>query len=444
MIPTSSFHLGSIRGIAIGIHSSWLLAAGLLTWSLARGWFPQAYPGWSEATYYLVGAVATLLLFASVLLHEFGHALTALRFGIPVRSVVLFIFGGVATLDRESDRPRTEFWIAAMGPVVSIALAGIFFGLRFVVRPLGEPVLAVVSYLATLNALLVAFNLIPGFPLDGGRLLRAGVWAATGDYQRATFVTSLIGRGVAFLLLVWGVYRVLGGDLFGGIWTAFIGWFLLNAATATYRGVVTRDALDGVAAGQLVRADPPIVAPALSLFELVYERMLPKAERAHLVVDEGRLIGLITWGDVMKHRQGDWYRRPVANIMTPAARLKTVRPDTPLSEAVRLLSTGDYNQLPVLDGERPVGLLSRSAVMRFLHQWAQLGVDSATGREVARNPRVSLALGRRSAGLRLLPNAGASTGRARPSSSLVDHGGDERAASDQGELPAGTGDRRTT
>ena len=384
MLPGSSLRLGSVRGIELGVHYSWLIAAVLLTWSLAQGFFPQAHPGWSPATYYVAGGISTVLLFASVLLHEFGHALTALRFGIPVRSIVLFIFGGVATLEREADRPRVEFWVAVMGPAVSLALAVLCFLLRFAVAPLGGPVLAIVSYLAVANALLVAFNLIPGFPLDGGRILRALVWAATGSYRRATWITSLIGQGVAFLLIFWGVSRILGGDLFGGIWTSFIGWFLYNAATTSYRQAELQDALAGIRVADLVRAAPPVVPPGLRLSELVHGHMLPAAERAHLVVDDGRLLGLITLTDVVKHPQDEWDRLPVADVMTPAAALKAVRPDTPLTEALPLLAAGDYNQVPVLEAGRPVGLLSRAAVMRFLQLRAQLGIEGAPARPPAR------------------------------------------------------------
>ena len=393
MVPGSSFSLGSVRGIKLGIHYSWLIAAVLLTWSLARGWFPQLYPGWDEATYFIAGGIATLLLFASVLLHEFGHALTALRFGIPVRSIVLFIFGGVASLERESDRPGAEFWVAVMGPAVSLALAVLFYLLRFVVGPLGEPVLAIVTYLAVVNALLLVFNLIPGFPLDGGRILRALVWAVTGSYKRATWITSVIGQGVAFLLIFWGVSRILGGNLFGGIWTAFIGWFLLNAASMSYRQAELQDALAGITVGQLARTDPPTAPPRLSLAELVYGQMLPNATRAHLVVDDGQFVGLITLTDVLKHGQDEWGRVLVADVMTPAGELQTVRPDTPLTDALQALAAGDYNQLPVLDGDRLVGLLTRSTVLRFLQLRTQLGIEgdpaAAAGRPTPRPARAA-------------------------------------------------------
>ncbi|MGN6362151.1 MAG: site-2 protease family protein [Thermomicrobiales bacterium] len=377
MFPRSSLRLGSVRGIEIGVHYSWLIAAVLVTWSLAQGWFPTDYPGWSTAGYYLAGAVAAVLLFCSVLLHEFGHALTALRFGVPVRSIVLFIFGGVATLERDSDTPWAEFWIAVMGPVVSAALAVIFFLLRVVVGPLSEPVEAIVSYLAIVNGLLLLFNLIPGFPLDGGRILRAILWGVTGSRQRATTIASFVGQIAAFALIIWGVSRILGGDLFGGIWTAFIGWFLANAASETRRGAAVEDALTGVTVGQLMRADPPAVPASISLATLVSEHMLPGGERAHLVYTDDRLAGLNTLTDVMKHEQAEWPRLTVADAMTPAASLRTVSPATPLAEALHLLATDDFHQLPVLDQGRPVGLLSRSAIVRFLQLRSQLGLDSA-------------------------------------------------------------------
>jgi Zn-dependent protease/predicted transcriptional regulator len=377
MFPRSSLRLGSVRGIEIGVHYSWLIAAVLVTWSLAQGWFPTDYPGWSTAGYYVAGAVAAVLLFCSVLLHEFGHALTALRFGVPVRSIVLFIFGGVATLERDSDTPWAEFWIAVMGPVVSAALAVIFFVLRVVVGPLSEPVEAIVSYLAIVNGLLLLYNQIPGFPLDGGRILRAILWGVTGSRQRATTIASFVGQIAAFALIIWGVSRILGGDLFGGIWTAFIGWFLANAASETRRGAAVEDALAGVTVEQLMRADPPAVPAGISLATLVTDYMLPGGERAHLVVADGRLAGLITLTDVMKHEQAEWPRLTVTDAMTPAAALRTVSPVTPLTEALHLLATDDFHQLPVLDQGRPVGLLSRSAIVRFLQLRSQIGLDSA-------------------------------------------------------------------
>ncbi len=370
----NSFWIGSVRGIRLGVHPSWLIVLVFFTWSLARSWFPSAYPGWSPETYWATGAVATLLLFGSVLLHEFGHALTALRLGVPVRSIVLFIFGGVATLERESDRPGKEFWIAVMGPVVSLVLAGTFYALRFVVAPIGEPVLGVVTYLAVINGLLAAFNMIPGFPLDGGRILRAIVWGATGNYKRATFITSVVGQVVAYILIFLGVYRVLGGNLFGGLWTTFVGWFLLSAASLSYKQAEIQDSLSGVRVRRLLRSDPPTVPPHIPLSDLVYNHILPNSTRAHLVVEGDRLLGMVTLTDVNTFSHPTWAGTTVFTAMTPADRLKMVHPDAPLTEALQLLAGGDYNQLPVVDDGRVAGLLSRSDLMRYMSLRLELGI----------------------------------------------------------------------
>lgn len=367
-----ALRVGSVRGIELRLHLSWLLAVGFLTWSLARGWFPQFYPGWSEGAYYVVGAVAATLLFASVLLHEFGHALTALRLGVPVRSITLFIFGGVAELKRDADRPGAEFWIAIMGPVVSAALALGCWLLRPIAGALSQQALAVVSYLALLNGLLLAFNLIPGFPLDGGRILRAILWGTLKDFRRATAIAVSIGQGVAFLLIGWGLFRLLGGDLLGGAWTAFTGWFLSNAATTAGQQAAAQEQLAGIRVAEVMEPHPSIVPPTLTLAQLVNGHMLPGSQRAHLVVAEGRVLGLVTLTDLLHQGRGSWDALTVAEVMTPAARLVTTTPTTPLTTAIQQLGEGDFHQLPVLDGDLPVGFFSRAGLVRYLQLRNQL------------------------------------------------------------------------
>ena len=281
-MPTgNSLRIGTVRGIEIRIHLSWLLAAGLMTWSLADGYFPEIYPGWSPVTYYTAAAIAAMGLFVSVVLHEFGHSLMAQRLGVPVRSITLFIFGGIAAIERDPDRPRDEFWIAAMGPVVSAVLAVLCLGLGVVVEPLSAPAGAIALYLGVTNGLLVAFNLIPGFPLDGGRILRAAVWGLTGNRRRATTIAAATGQVAAYLLIFWGVSRLFGGDILGGLWTAFIGWFLTNAGAEARQGAAIQDALAGVTVADLVREAHPVVSPDIPLDELVYRHILPSGERAH-------------------------------------------------------------------------------------------------------------------------------------------------------------------
>jgi Zn-dependent protease/predicted transcriptional regulator len=367
-----ALRVGTVRGIELRLHISWLLAVGFMTWSLARGWFPQFYPGWSEATYYLVGGFAATLLFGSVLLHEFGHAFTALRLGIPVRSITLFIFGGVAELKRDADSPRAEFWVAVMGPVVSAVLAAGCWLLRPVAGALGEQVLAVVSYLALLNGVLLVFNLIPGFPLDGGRILRAILWGATKDFRRATSIAVAIGQGIAFLLIGWGLYRLIGGDLLGGIWTAFTGWFLSNAATTAGRQAAIQEELAGIRVAEVMQRQPSIVPSTITLAQLVNDHMLPGSRRAHLVAADGRLVGLVTLTDLLRQGRGAWDTLTVGEVMTPFERLVTTTPATPLTTALQQLGEGDFHQLPVLDGGYPVGFLTRAGLVQYLQLRSQL------------------------------------------------------------------------
>lgn len=377
-MPTgNSLRIGTVRGIEIRIHFSWLLAAGLMVWSLADGYFPELYPDWSTATYYGAGVVAALLLFVSVVLHEFGHSLVAQRLGVPVRSITLFIFGGVAAIEREPDRPRDEFWIAVMGPVVSAVIAVVGLLLGAAIEPLSAPLGAIALYLGVTNGLLVVFNLIPGFPLDGGRILRAIVWGLTGSQRRATTIAAATGQVAAYLLIFWGIYRLFGGDLLGGLWTAFIGWFLANAGTEARQGAAMQDALAGVTVADLAREAPPVVSPDTTIGDLVYRHILPTGERAHLVVADEQLVGLITLTDVMKHRQEAWDSLSVAAVMTPARKLRTIGPDCPMEEALRVLAAEDLNQLPVVEAGRAVRLLSRATIVRYLQLRLQLGADGS-------------------------------------------------------------------
>lgn len=222
--------LGRIAGIPIGIDYSWFLVFALVTWTLATGYFPAEFGDWPPAEYWIVGAATAVLFFASVLLHELGHSIVALRYRVPVRRITLFVFGGMAEIGAEPPRASAEFWIAIAGPVVSFALAGLFAAAVPTVAG-SEPLTALVKYLAWTNGILAVFNLIPGFPLDGGRVFRALTWGLTGDLQRATRIAATLGRAVAIAFMALGVLRIVGGNTVGGLWIAFIGWFLMNAAT---------------------------------------------------------------------------------------------------------------------------------------------------------------------------------------------------------------------
>ena len=374
----TSFRLGRIAGIEVGIHYTWFFAFALVTWSLAIGFFPANYPGWAPSTYWVVGILSALALFASVLVHELSHSLVALARGHGVHSITLFIFGGVSNLKAESEKPQDEFVISIVGPLTSFALAAVFWVLARAVPADGSPLDAALSYLAFINVLLGVFNLVPGFPLDGGRVLRSIIWAGTGSLRRATEIASYVGQGVGFLLMIWGVSRLLGGDLFGGLWTAFIGWFLNSAAETTRQQQVVTENLRGVQVATLMNPEPPIASPQMSVQEFVFDHVLRQGQRALLVADGGRLLGIVSITDAKELPHDAWTTTPVATIMTPVP-LKTIGPDADLSSALQLLVDGTLNQLPVVQGGQVVGLLSRADVLRFLQLRAELNLAELPG-----------------------------------------------------------------
>jgi Zn-dependent protease/CBS domain-containing protein len=374
----SSLKIGRIAGIQVGLHYTWLFIFALVTWSLAQGFFPASYRGWTQATYWLVGAVSALALFASVLVHELSHSFVARARGIEVDSITLFIFGGVSNLKAESQAPKDEFLISIVGPLTSFVLAGLFWTAHLVLAPGDSPLGASLDYLTMINVLLGAFNLLPGFPLDGGRVLRSVIWAVSGSQRRSTQVASLVGQGLGFLLMFLGVSQVFAGAFFNGLWTVFIGWFLNNAAEATRRQQVMRETLQGIPVAALMDRDPPIAPPDTSVQDFVFEQVLRRGERAALLVDGGRLLGIASITDVKKVPREAWDSTPLGRIMTPAP-LKTVAPETDLSRALELLVDGDHNQLPVVQAGRLVGMLSRADVLRVLQLRDELHIRQLPG-----------------------------------------------------------------
>jgi Zn-dependent protease/CBS domain-containing protein len=368
-----SVRIGRIAGIEIGIHYSWLFAAALVAWSLAQGFFPSNYPGWSEGTYWLTGTLAALALFASVLLHELSHSLVALALGHQVHSITLFIFGGVSNLVGEAKRPWQEFLISIVGPLSSFALAGMFWVLDQALGLGASPVGAVIQYLAVLNVILGAFNLLPGFPLDGGRVARSIIWAVSGSLRTATNAASYLGQAIGFLLVFWGVFQVLNGGFLNGLWTAFIGWFLNNAAESVRQQQDLTANLAGVRVGQLMNPDPPIAEPGMSVEEFVFQHVLRQGQRALLVAEGGRLLGIVSISDAKKLPQHAWAGTPLADIMTPVP-LRMVAPETELSRALELLVEGTFNQVPVARDGMVVGLLSRADILRFLQLRDELAI----------------------------------------------------------------------
>lgn len=372
----NAYRLARVFGIEVRVHYTWLIVFGLVTWSLAGGFFAPRFPAWSLGQHVLAGTAASLLFFSSVLVHELGHSLVAMRRGVAVRRITLFIFGGAAQIERDADRPADELAIAAAGPATSLALALVYEALALALP--WEPARTVGGWLARVNVTLALFNLLPGFPLDGGRLFRAAVWWATGDFRRATFLAARMGQMLAYLLIVGGILVTFTGAFVSGVWLVFIGWFLNNAAEASYRHTVLNEFLRGVPVSRLMSREYVAVAPGVTVEELVFDVLLPRTARSALVLGgDGQLAGIVTLTDVKRVPREQWGAVSVEEIMTPAPRVVTVQPETELPQLLRRLDDGDLHLLPVVrqeaGGAVVEGVVSRSHLIRYLRLREELG-----------------------------------------------------------------------
>lgn len=360
-----AIRLGRILGIPVGANYTWFIALWMLTWSLARAYYPDRFPGFPASTYWTMGLASALLLFASVLVHELGHALTARRYGIRTRSITLFLFGGVAQIAKDPPTPVAELVVAAAGPVTSLILSALFAG----ARPLaaGSALGAIVTYLAWINASLAGFNLIPGFPLDGGRVLRALIWRVTGSLERATLIASRTGQLVAMGFIAFGVLGAFTGNVIAGIWLVLIGWFMDTGAQASYQQVLLREALGRVRIGDIMSREVHVVDPNLTLELLVAEYFLPLKHGGFPVVWGDRLLGIITLHDVKGVPKERRATTTVRDAMTPLDRLRTVRPTASAYDAFTRMAQADVGRLLVVDaGGNLVGIVTRSDLLHVM------------------------------------------------------------------------------
>lgn len=369
-----SLSLGRILNIPIQLHISWFLIAILIAWTLAAGYFPQEYPGWPAATYWVVGIVTAVLFFASVLLHELGHSVLALREKVPVKSITLFVFGGVAQIGREPPTAGAEFRIAVAGPLSSLGLAALFGGMGAVLAS-NVTLAAPLAYLGRINLLLAVFNMIPGFPLDGGRVLRAVLWSLGGSFQKATKWASRAGRVVAYGFIIVGVAQILlGGSFLNGLWIAFIGWFLNNAAESTYQQVLLRDMLSGTRARSVMRQDCMMVPGDLGIDRLVEDHVLAGGQRCFFVAEGGRTEGLITLHHLRSVPRDERLGLTTSQVMTPIGSVLRVHPDDDLWQVLQRMDENDVNQVPVMDGDTFMGMITRERLLHDIRLRADLGV----------------------------------------------------------------------
>lgn len=383
--------IGQFFGIDIYVDWSWLLIFILISWNLATG-FGEIHPGWSTTLIWGMGLLASVLFFASVLAHELAHSLVAQSQGLPVRRITLFLFGGVSNIEREPPSPKSEFLISIVGPVTSIVLGLIFILISGVsmnaVLPSSSqglealsglsPLTTMLLWLGPINLILGIFNMLPGFPLDGGRILRSILWSATGSLRRATRWASFVGQGVAWLMIAGGIAMVFGvqipffgSGLVSGLWLAFIGWFLHSASVQGYQQVVVRDILEGIPVERMMKRDAPSVQADITVSHLVQE-IMDSDDYAFVVMEGESMAGIVTLQDMRKVDKSRWDEVRVSEIMTPREDLELAAPDQDAAEALSTITQRDIRQLPVVQDGNLLGMLRRRDIIR----WLQIHSDS--------------------------------------------------------------------
>lgn len=373
---SQNIRLGKIMGIEVGVNYSWFIVFALVTIILATAYFPQAYPNLGEVTYFTLGIVTSLLFFFSVLFHEMAHSLVAKSEGIPIKSITLFVFGGVSTITKEPERPADEFKMAVAGPLSSFVLGGAFYVIYLISQALGLGVLvsAPAFYLALINVILGVFNLVPGFPLDGGRVFRSIVWSLVHDLRRATRAASVVGQAFAFILIFGGlVFIFLAGNLVTGVWFIFIGWFLHQAAVASYEQVVVRGTLQGVRVGDFMTRDVKTVDASLTLTDLVNENFMRYKHGRFPVIDDGRLLGVVSLHEVRDVPREKWSTTAVREVTPPLSPGHTVSPADSAEEAMARMADKGIGHLVVMEDGHLIGIVTKSDLMAVIQTRRGLG-----------------------------------------------------------------------
>jgi Zn-dependent protease/predicted transcriptional regulator len=372
----SQIKLGTIFGVELGLHYSWLVIALLITFSLVAQ-FHAANRDWSDALVWSIAIITGLLFFACLFAHELSHAIVAKAHGIPVHKITLFLLGGVAQIEKDATDARTEFWMAIVGPITSGALGVAMLALARLSgwipwTSAATPGTALLVWLGYINLSLSAFNMIPAFPLDGGRVLHAILWWAMDDAERSTRTSAVVGQIIAVFFIGVGVLRFFQGAGLGGLWIAFIGWFLLQAAGATYLQVKTGTLLRGLTVKDVMSTDSYAVDPELSLQDFVHDHLLRTGRRFFLVIHDGRLLGVITPQEVSTVEPRAWPFTPVRSVMRSADKVHFVSPDKPAMEALEIMGREDVNQLPVRSDGQIEGIVARAHVLQVLRSRTDL------------------------------------------------------------------------
>jgi len=370
--------LGRIFGVAIGLHYSWIIIALLVTLSL-RAQFAMEHPDWNGSTTWGIAIITGLLFFVSILLHELSHAAVAKLRGIPVRAITLFALGGVAQIEKDAADAKSEFWMGIIGPISSIVIGVVCLAVAWLLgwnfsAEAPSPAMAMFMWLGFINIALAIFNMIPGFPLDGGRVLRAVVWWITGDANRSTRIASRVGQVVALGFIMLGILRFFSGAGFGGLWIAFIGWFLLDAARASGAQVEITERLTGLRVGDVMTQQFATVDANSNLETFVQEHLLPTGHRCFVVLEQGKPAGIITPHEVKAIDRGRWPYTTVGDVMRPLETLRSVGPERPVAEALEMMGREDVNQMPVVQHGSLAGIISRGHIVRVLQTRAELDI----------------------------------------------------------------------
>lgn len=369
-----AWQIGRLFGIPLRVHISWLIVFGLISWSLAAGYFPAQLPDLPVWSYWLKGVVAAAMLFFSIILHELGHSLVARHHGIGIASITLFVFGGVSQMKEEPRHARQELQIAIVGPIISVALAALFGVLSAWAATGGERTAlgVVLTYLAIVNLLVAVFNMLPAFPLDGGRVLRAIFWLRSGDLTRATHMAVRVGRVLALALIALGVIRLLGGNFFG-LWLMVIGWFIMQAGTASVAQASLRQALDGLRVRDVMATEVRAVPATATLHDLIEHYFIRYTYGGYPVVKDGRVVGLVTLHELRDTPVEARATTHVERVMVPLDARLVVDPETPVIDALNRMVTGRAGRLVVLERDRLAGLITANGIVHLTQIRSALG-----------------------------------------------------------------------
>jgi len=370
--------LFSLFGFSVRVDASWLIIAFLAAWTLAQGLFPQYYKGLAPGTYWWMGLAGAAGLFVSIVFHECCHSLVARRYGLPISGITLFVFGGVSEMTEEPKSPRVEFLMAAAGPVSSFILAGIFYLCSLGARsgvPL--PVYGVIAYLGYVNVLLGCFNLLPAFPLDGGRVLRSALWRAKGNLRWATRVATRIGSAFGAGMILVGVVTFVAGNFVGGVWWFLIGMFLRSASIMSYRQLLIKGALEGEHVRELMKSDLVTIGPSVTLDRLMDDYVYRYPYKMFPVVDGGRLFGVVTVNQLKEIPREEWTFRTVKDVAATCTEVNTIEPDADAIKALEKMNKTSSGRLMVVDRGRLVGILALRDLLSFLSRRLDLGPSEA-------------------------------------------------------------------